>query len=392
MLPQTLLRASAHLEGDRIVPHYFTARDELWLRAVMDEYARYAGRKQSELHERLREPLATRTPRGKLGIAIAVLDAMSRVRPSAAVPPKEARAALFHAAAGGPRAEVVSSVAASLAVTAVELEAALFADLSSERRVGELPASLAPSQLALDANLAIVTSLVRRAAHVRIAVHGNARVLVGQARAAGLICLQSRLERAVDGVVLDISGPFALFRHSEIYGRALASLLVQLRSSEEFELTASCSLGSAGHLPSLVVRSADPIGSGRDALRPDRGVKPKFERDFPRAAGHWELIREPNAIAAGETLIFPDFEIVHRHDKNRRWSLELVGFWTPEYLHEKLQRWRASGSERFLLCVDQSRECTGSELIADPRIIRFKTRVDPRAVLAIIERGAPAFQ
>jgi predicted nuclease of restriction endonuclease-like RecB superfamily len=46
---------------------------------------------------------------------------------------------------------------ASFGVTAIELENALFADLGGEQRVAELPNSVTPSQLALDANIAIVS-------------------------------------------------------------------------------------------------------------------------------------------------------------------------------------------------------------------------------------------
>ena len=92
MLPQALLRVSARVEGDRIVPHYFTAHDEPWLRSLMDECAHFVGRKCSELHERLQEPLATRAPKAKLRIAIHVLDALCRERTVSAVPPKEAKA------------------------------------------------------------------------------------------------------------------------------------------------------------------------------------------------------------------------------------------------------------------------------------------------------------
>ncbi len=83
-------------------------------------------------------------------------------------------------------------------------------------------------------------------------------------------------------------------------------------------------------------------------------------------------------------MIFPDFELVPRDDRIRPWLPEIVGLWTPEYLQQKLQRLRNAGIERFVLCVDQSRECGGSELPADLRIIRYKTRIDVRAVLAII--------
>ncbi|HEY1537680.1 MAG TPA: DUF790 family protein, partial [Polyangiaceae bacterium] len=98
------------------------------------------------------------------------------------------------------------------------------------------------------------------------------------------------------------------------------------------------------------------------------------------------VVREPRPVASQGALIFPDFELVCRRDKRRRWLLEIVGFWTQKYLTEKLERLRAAGIERLVLCIDQNRHCAEDELPADARIIRYKTRIDPQAVLAIINR------
>ena len=393
MLPQALLRVSTRVEGDRIVPHYFTARDEPWLRSLLDECAGFVGRKLSELHERLREPLPTRAPKAKLRIAIQVLTALCRERTASAVPPKEARAVVFReaaaAAAATPRLAVLSRVAESLGVTALELENALFADLQGERRVAALPKSVSPSRLAVDANIAIVSSLVRRAAHVRIAVWGNSRALIRHARLVGLICTISKAERGqrtetAEGAILDVSGPFTLFRQTEVYGRALASLVPRLAWCNDYELTARCALGRGAQLSTFVLRSGDPIGAGRELTRHDSRLEARFERDFRRATLDWDVIREPCPIASRDTLIFPDFELVHRRDKGRRWLLEIVGFWTQKYLADKLARLRAAGIERLVLCIDQTRHCGEADLPADARVVRYKTRIDPRLVLAII--------
>ena len=407
LLPQALLRVSARVEGDRIVPHYFTAHDEPWLRSLLDEYAHFVGRKRSELHERLQEPLPTRAPRAKLRIAIHVLDALSRERTVSLLPPKQARAAVFREAAATsvPRGAVLSRVAESFGVTALETESALFADLRGERRVAELPKNVSPTRLATDANVAIVSSLVKRAAHVRIAVWGNSRALVRHARLMGLIsslssaqprtfadrrggleALDVTREEPPDGVVLEVSGPFSLFRHTEVYGRALASLVPRMAWCNEYELTAACALGRGGHLSTLVLRSGDPIGTGRELARHDSRLEARFERDFRRATLDWDVIREPRPVAAGQALIFPDFELVHRRDRSRRWLLEIVGFWTQKYLTEKLERLRVAGIERLVLCIDQNRHCAEDELPPDARIIRYKTRIDPQAVLATINR------
>ena len=406
MLPQPLLVASTHLEGERIVPHYLSERDEPWLGLLLQEYRRFAGRKCSELREHLRKPLATRAPKIKLQVVMHVLDALSRARPLAAVPPKELRASLFRAAAQGrsSRDSVLHEIAASFAVSDREIESALFADLRSESTVAELPADCCPPRLVAEANLAIVGSLIRRARQVRFVVWGDPRALLRKARFVGLICTCSRAERtlvplavvagqsgvladsrSLEGVTLDVSGPLALFQHTGVYGRALVSLLPHLAHCGEFVLTATCSLGHRSQRGSFRLDSEQPIATARELGHNQRRVEVRFERDFRLATPDWQLLREPAPLASGNRLIFPDFELVHRHDPTRRWLLEIVGFWTREYLLEKLSLLRAAGVERLVLCIDQNRPCTEGELPPDAKIVVYKARIDPRAVLAIID-------
>ena len=103
------------------------------------------------------------------------------------------------------------------------------------------------------------------------------------------------------------------------------------------------------------------------------------------AAPDWDIIREPVPVAVNGALIFPDFELVHRHQTGRRWLLEIVGFWTREYLADKLRRLRAAGIERIILCIDQERCCSDEELPPHACVVRYRGRVDPVSVLAIIE-------
>jgi hypothetical protein len=409
LLPRSLISLSTRVEDGRVVPHYLTERDEPWLRALLDEHARYIGRKRSELEDRLRDPLPVPSPRAKLRAAIHVLDALGRDRTTAAVPPREARWSVFRAASadGSKREVVLGGVAKSLGVTPEELEASLFADLRGERRVAELPANLSPWALALETNRAMVCSLLKRASHVRIAAWGSTRALVRHARLMGLICVPSATKDAVilthphstnakssaraaaEGIVLDISGPFALFRHTEVYGRALASLVPRAAWCNRFEITAACALGRGSACSTFIVRSGDPIGPGRELARYDSRLEERFAKDFGRAAPQWDVIREPQPVVTDGTLIFPDFELAHRHDPERRWLLEIVGFWTREYLLEKLRRLRAARLERLILCIDEKRACRDEDLPVDARIIRYRNRIDPRAVLAIVDPADP---
>jgi predicted nuclease of restriction endonuclease-like RecB superfamily len=64
--------------------------------------------------------------------------------------------------------------------------------------------------------------------------------------------------------------------------------------------------------------------------------------------------------------------------------VEIVGFWTRDYLESKLSRLRRAGVTRWLLCVDERRRCSDGDLPPDPRIVRYRSRIDPAAVLAVI--------
>jgi hypothetical protein len=151
-----------------------------------------------------------------------------------------------------------------------------------------------------------------------------------------------------------------------------------------FELAADCTIGRGKQTAKLIVRSGDPIGVGRELSQHDSRVEERFERDFRRAAPDWDVVREPRPIDAAGTLVFPDFELFSRRDPDRRWLLEIAGFWTPDYLTKKLQHLRAAGLERLVLCIDDRRRCADAELPRDARVVRYRTRIDPAAVLALI--------
>jgi hypothetical protein len=396
------------LPNGRIIPNYLTERDEPWLRALLDEHARYVGRKRTELVARLSEPLLARTPKAKLRVAAHVLDGLSRHETSASVPPREVRAQLFRAAArsNAPRHALVAEVASALAIGEDDLEAALFADLRGERRVAELPRELSPHALALEANLVLVSSLLRRAARVRITAYGNTRALVRHARLLGLLCVLERPRSArpapaspeldavtaepIDGVILNVSGPFALFRRTEVYGRALASLIPRVLWCPRFEVEAACALGRGSELSMLLVRSGDPIGAGRELARYDSRVEERFAKDFAKVALDWDVLREPRPFEAGDAWIFPDFELAHRHDPGRRWLLEIVGFWTVEYLEKKLDRLRRAALDRLILCIDDERRCDTRALPKHAHVVRYSKRIDAASVLSILEERSRA--
>src|SRR6266542_4404905 len=93
---------------------------------------------------------------------------------------------------------------------------------------------------------------------------------------------------------------------------------------------------------------------------------------------------EPEPVSAAGTLIFPDFALHHRHAAARRWLLEIVGFWTPEYVARKLALYRAARLSSLILCIDEDRNCAAEDLPSGALVVRFRRRVDAAAVLRLV--------
>ena len=135
-----------------------------------------------------------------------------------------------------------------------------------------------------------------------------------------------------------------------------------------------------------MLRSGDPLFPAPEKDRFDSKLERRFFRELGQVAPDWDIVREPRAVAASGTLIFPDFELVHRRDASRRWLVEIAGFWTPEYVDRKLEHLREANMDRFILCLDAERNCAAEELPERARVIRYRRRIEPDDVLAIIER------
>jgi hypothetical protein len=382
LVPEAQLPVSRR--DDVIVPHFLGPHDHRWLRALLDEHARFVGRPRRELDERLRERLPCVAPAAKLRLAVEVLRRLWPAERPAGLPSSRlVRAEVFVEAA---RARddavcVLERVAERMCVDAAALRAALFADLPGERVVGEPRPPLDPSSIALRCNLALAQALLFRAVHVRIAVSGDARRVVRSAKLHGLICtLEQR-----GAPELTISGPFALFRRTLVYGRALAALLPPLAWCPGFRLEADCLL--AGLPGTLHLSSDDPIFPGeQEPRRFDSRVEERFARDMARAAPEWNVVREPEAVPAAGSLVFPDFALEHRYD-GRRWLVEILGFWSRAYVERKLAGLRAAGISNLILCVAEERNCGEDELPPRAGVVRYRRWVDVGEVLRAMGEG-----
>lgn len=378
MLPEAAI--PFRLERGRILPGYLDARDLPWLRVLIEEVERFRSLPVAALRERLGQPLPCATPYFKRRAAIATLLALWRGKTSSRVEPAKVREALFLAAATcDTRVQAIEQAAAALGTTASTLESALFADLPGEKLVGGPEVIPSAQEMALRINQHILRSLLFHARRVRIKAEGAVRPVVRQAKLRGLLCMVNNEPEPA----LDISGPFTVFRHTLLYGRALGELVQFLPHCARFKLRASCVV--RGEEALLEVESGDPIFPSEPPKPFDSKLEERFARDLRKVAPDWDLLREPEPLAAGRSLIFPDFLLRHRLCPERRFFVEIMGFWSPDYVKRKIAFLRSFNLDNLILCLDESRAGTVLEAQVKARLVYFRRRIDPLAVLAAVK-------
>lgn len=260
----------------------------------------------------------------------------------------------------------------------LDVASAIFADRAAARVI-----SIAPSLSAADAveayNLSLVQGLLLRSEVVTVHVREHVRAVVRFAKLTGLLCTYAIDEH---GTRVDVSGPLAILRHTTKYGFALASFFPAVLATPGFRLRARCVLKGE---PILVRIDASDRIARTHALPKDSDsrIERALARDVRRLDRGWELSRETDAISVGQRVFFPDFTL--RRD-GMSVLVEVVGFYTPEYLRSKLEALRAARMRRLIVCIDESLACDDGEIPGT--VIRFKRKVDAAALLDAADRLA----
>jgi len=116
----------------------------------------------------------------------------------------------------------------------------------------------------------------------------------------------------------------------------------------------------------------------------DSDVERTLAQKWERSNTEWELVREDDVFDLGAEVMIPDFAI--EHPDGRRAILEIVGFWTPEYLESKLTKIRQVEADNFVLAVSERLDCASEEFgrTAD-RVLWFKTGIHVYDVVDLAE-------
>jgi predicted nuclease of restriction endonuclease-like RecB superfamily len=364
-------------------PAWLEPRHDAWLRTMIEALDASDGATVAEADAKGDE-LALRAR--ALGFAAPVVSGVwhvlrqwSRTEIAARIPPKTLRADLFAHAAEHSLEETLEHACSTYAMTSSDLRRSLYADLPAARvvRTKKLPTT---SEVRDAYNMSLAQGLLGRCAHVTISADENIRAVVRAAKLRGLL-----VSIDATGPLLRASGPLALFRKTTKYAHALALFLPALVSHAQWSLEGDLVDGDTRAVLCLDATSPLPR-TWSLPLRADSALESALIKALARSRSEWTLRREPLVFRAGRELFFPDF-VLERGP--HRVVVEIVGFWTPDYLERKMAQLATVTKLPLIVCVDESLACDPSR-VSNADVLRFRRKLDASALIDAAERAIRA--
>ncbi|MDJ1431653.1 DUF790 family protein [Halostagnicola sp. A-GB9-2] len=318
----------------------------------------------------------------------ALLDRETTVQTEAPLEPVRARRAAFEAAeaVGGvaseeERAMALVGAGETLEISADDIAASLYADLEDRQIIEEVDTRWSPDELLAQYNLSLAQTALFDATEIHVR-SSDPKALIS---AIKRLRLMYEIEKTTDGREVVVTGPTHLFRATRRYGTRFARLLRTVAKTEEWRLEAT--VDDRGTERTMTLSSEDPV-SVPDAepvvdVSFDSGVESEFAARVGAVDLEWDLVREPEALESGTRVMIPDFAFEYQHADFRVY-LEIMGFWTPEYVEKKLEELENLEDVDMMVAVDESLG-VGEEIAArDHRAIPYSKSVRLKDVASVL--------
>jgi predicted nuclease of restriction endonuclease-like RecB superfamily len=321
----------------------------------------------------------------------------------------ERRVELFEAAAT--RHPLVDADAAQAMLATVfpsppaasEAVAVLYADYPEFHRLRAFPSDYTAEALRADYDLAQAQALLYSATRVTVEARRDFKHILRYARLARLLYQVERMGKRPrqarrpagaprrgaerDGYRFVLDGPNSVLRRTRIYGVDFARFLAALVRLGDWRLRADIALRPGWRPLTFSLTSADGLGAGLAAPPEfDSSLEAAIAAKFGRTRAGWRLRREGAVLDLGGSLLVPDF--VFRHKDGTEVVLEIVGYWTPEYLADKLGKLAAVRGVNLIVAVPRHLAIRAATLPAT--VLPFKRRLLLRDLLPRLEAFRPS--
>jgi len=185
---------------------------------------------------------------------------------------------------------------------------------------------------------------------------------------------------------ITFTGPASVLRETRRYGVNFARFLPALLACQGWSMEAVLRTPWKT-AAKLVLSDADCFTSHLPPPEEfDSSLEQSLADKFGPRRDSWQLIREGNILHDRQKTFVPDFTF--RHEDGTEVFLEIVGFWTPEYLAHRRETLHQFRRHRILLAVPESSLREGAQI--GDNVIVYKTVLKLPPVLAALEAARAA--
>jgi hypothetical protein len=277
---------------------------------------------------------------------------------------------------GSEEAAVKAEIAQEIGRPWEEIDADLFSDVFEFRRLKSFEGYENAQALLARYNVAQVQVALFDAESMTVWTTDDFKAILRYAKLARL--MHSVQQHGKHGYAIRFDGPASVLRTTRRYGVAMARFLPALVACRQWRMHAVLRTRRRGWTVALDVSADEGLTSHVPAPDDfDSSVEETFAAKWgeePREG--WRLVREGGILCHRQKVFVPDF--LFRHEDGRTVLMEIIGYWTPEYLEAKQATLRLFQDQRILLAVARQAQQRFPEM---PNTVPYKTVVPVKAVL-----------
>jgi predicted nuclease of restriction endonuclease-like RecB superfamily len=292
------------------------------------------------------------------------------------------------------RSDILEKIAEAEGIAVDEIDLGLYASRRDEFLLTHVGPNWSPEQLLARFNLELTRGALYSAIRVNAMVEGGYKDLFKFIKLFKLMYYAR--QRQEGGYYLDLAGPLSPFVSTTTrYGRSFAAWLPALFLADRWQMRAQIRSPLNNDLVFYELDSGTcPLqtsfqGSGPFDSRLEADFAAEFEEKYGENRGEWQLAREDQIIILGDTIMVPDFTFIHQRDEKRRIFVELIGYWTENYLKRKVQKLKEAQCLNMLLLVYEGVNLTSEKLRDIPgEVLYFPRKPVLKSVMETVERLA----
>jgi hypothetical protein len=276
--------------------------------------------------------------------------------------------------------EVKNLLATEVGMPWPRIDAALYADVIDFQPLKKFDGYADGPALLARYNVAQLQACLYRAESMSVTASRDFKTILRYAKLARLLHEIRRL--GPEQYRIDLAGPTAILSSTRRYGVSFARFLPALLACEGWTMRAVVRT-PWGNTARLVCNPDDGLCSHMPPPEEfDSIVEENFATAFGAERDGWRLIREGTILHEGQTTFVPDF--VFRHADGREAFMEIVGFWTPQYLEKKRQTLRRFQRYKVLLAV--AKQFLRKEEALPEGVIGYAKAISVESVLGMLEQ------